>query len=130
MVREAQEHQEEDKARRSAVEARNQLDGLVYSTENSLKEYGSSLDPTDRSEIEKAIAQAKKKLEDSSITADALRAESQSLSDVSHKLAKKMYESAAAQKQGTSASEASSGAQSSSKQGGDDVVDADFEEVK
>lgn len=131
MVREAEEHSAEDKARREVVEARNHLDGLIYSTENSLKEHGGALDPADRNEIETALQAAKKKQEETNSAQD-LRAEIERLSNVSHKLAKKMYESAAQRQQG-GASGGAAGAGASGQQqkpgGEEDVVDADFEEV-
>jgi molecular chaperone DnaK len=134
MVKAAEEHSAEDKARREVIEARNQLDGLIYSTESSLKQYGSTLDSADRAEIERALETAKKKLEDSN-SAEILRAEVETLANTSHKLAKKMYESASGHQ--ASAAESSGDGGSSPRGGkaesggsGDDVVDADFEEVK
>ncbi|MCL4152359.1 UNVERIFIED_CONTAM: hypothetical protein GTU68_055670, partial [Idotea baltica] len=63
MVKEAEAHAEEDKKRRDQVEAKNQLDGLVYSTSNSLKEHGSSLSDEEKTSIEEALEAAKKVLE-------------------------------------------------------------------
>ncbi len=132
MVREGQEHASEDKSRRDLVEARNQLDGLVYSTENSLKEHGAGLDASDRTALENRLADAKKKLEGSTDGAE-LRKEAELLSQASHTLAKKIYESAAKGKESSANGQTGSTGGSrpgSGGAGGDDVVDADFEEVK
>ncbi len=142
MVKDAQEHAEEDKAKREEAEARNQLDGLVYSTENSLKEHGDALDATERGQVDAALTSAKQALEEGR-TAEGLRAEAEKLSEAAHALAKKMYESAAAQQgdestvNGSAESHAAESGDDASDMGGapgggsdDDVVDADFEEVK
>jgi len=130
MVRDAESHSAEDKDRRALVEARNQLDGVAYSTENALKEHGSKLDASDRSAIETALADAKSKLASSS-DAEELKREAEKLQTAAHKLAQKVYENSSGQ------GGASSGGASSSQDtagsgdaGGDQVVDADFEEVK
>ncbi len=138
MVRDAEEHAEEDKKRKALIEAKNQLDGLVYSTEKSLTEYSSSLSSEDKTKIEGAIADAKKALE-SAENVDTLKAEIERLTNASHALAEKMYKSAAEKQQQTGnggkasaaeehATDGASGQQG--RPGGDDVVDADFEEVK
>ena len=136
MIKEAEEHASDDKARRDLVEAKNQLDALIYSSENSLRENGAQLDKADRAAVEQAIMEARAKMEVST-SAEQLRAESEKLTTATHALAKKMYESAAQRQAGAGsadgngagngASGSSSGSASSS---GDDVVDADFEEVK
>lgn len=127
MVREAEEHAAEDKHRRAMVEARNQLDGLVYSTEKSLKDHGSALSAEERTNIESAVTEAKKKLEGTPST-DELKAEAEKLAQAAHKLAEHMYKATAGQAAG--GADAGAQATDSSKKSGDDVVDADFEEVR
>jgi molecular chaperone DnaK len=130
MVRDAEAHADEDKKRRETIEARNQLDSLVYQTEKSLGEHGSNVDAATRSQLEAAIADAKKVVEDSNADAETLRRASNDLSKSSHKLAEAMYAKAAQSQDGGSADggpSASSGGEAPPK---DDVVDADFEEVK
>jgi molecular chaperone DnaK len=132
MVRDAEAHAAEDKQRKAVVEARNQLDGIIYSTENALKEHGSKLDSADKSAIETAIADAKKRLESSS-DPEELKREAETLTSASHKLAQKVYENASSAgassaSNGSSTGGAPHGAASGSS--GDQVVDADFEEVK
>ncbi len=137
MVKDAEAHASDDKARRESVEARNQLDGMVYSTESSLKEHGDSLDAAEKSSIEEEIRRAKELLENSDSTSEALNAQSEKLSEAAHVLAKKMYEAASAQEGGDASEGAGeAGPESNGASGGaqdsdaDDVVDADFEEVK
>ena len=129
MIRDAEAHAEEDKRRRETIEARNQLDSLIYQTEKSLADNSSAIDADARGQIETAIADAKKVLEDQSADAETLRRATNDLSKASHKLAEVMYAKAT---QGADAKadggEASGGGGKSSSK--DDVVDADFEEVK
>jgi molecular chaperone DnaK len=129
MVKDAEAHAAEDKKRKETVEARNQLDSLVYSTEKSLKEYGSDLDAGVRENIETALKRAKEALEGQD--AQAMRAAAEQLSQSSHKLAEAMY-AKASQKQAEQEASADAKEQSTSesKKKKDDVVDADFEEVK
>ena len=131
MIREAESHAAEDKQRREAIEARNQLDSLIYQTEKSLAENGESIDAAGKLSVETAIADAKKVVEDTGADADRLKTAANELSKASHKLAEAMYAKAAQSQGGASADGGASGAagggESSRK---DDVVDADFEEVK
>ncbi|MGE5305722.1 MAG: molecular chaperone DnaK [Alphaproteobacteria bacterium] len=130
MVKDAEAHATEDKKRKETVEARNQLDSLVYSTEKSLKEYAGELDGGVRENIDAALKQAKDALEGQD--AEAMRRAAEQLSQSSHKLAEAMYakasqqQSASEQDQTKHDGEASGG----DKKKKDDVVDADFEEVK
>jgi len=118
MIKEAQEHAEEDKQRRRLVEARNHADSLIYSTEKSLKEHGSKVSEADRSAIERAIAELKEVLDKEDVA--AIQSRTDALSRAAMKLGEAMYRA----QQGESAT-ASGGA------GGRDsgVVDAEFEEV-
>ena len=131
MIREAESHAAEDKQRREAIEARNQLDSLIYQTEKSLAENGESIDAAGKLSVETAIADAKRVVEDTGADADRLKTAANELSKASHKLAEAMYAKAAQSQGGASADGGASGAagggESSRK---DDVVDADFEEVK
>src|ERR671919_777065 len=131
MVADAESHASEDKKRKETVEARNHLDSLIYSTEKSLKEYGSDVDATVKDNIDAALKKAKEALEGQD--AQAMRAAAEQLSQSSHKLAEAMYAKASQQQQGT---EQQSSGQPDGQPGAgekkkrDDVVDADFEEVK
>jgi molecular chaperone DnaK len=133
MVKEAEAHAEEDKKRKETAEARNQLDSLVYQTEKSLKEYGGELEPGVKETIDAALEKAKKAQE--SQDAATLRQAVEELNQSSHKLAEAVYAKASkqqqggAEQQGPGDSQAQSGGDGGAKKK-DDVVDADFEEVK
>ena len=129
MVRDAESHAEEDKKRKETVEARNHLDSLVYSTEKSLKDYGGELDSAVKAEIETALEKAKKVME--SQDTQTVRSVADELSRSSHKLAEAIYAKTSQQKQQQPSSQPEEGkttGDDSKKK--EDVVDADFEEVK
>ena len=133
MIRQAEAHADEDKKRRETIEARNQLDSLIYQTEKSLADNGEAIDAAGKLSVETAIADAKKVVEDTGADADRLKTAANELSKASHKLAEAMYAKAAQSQGGASADggpaggAGAAGGESSRK---DDVVDADFEEVK
>ena len=130
MVRDAEAHADDDKKKKETVEARNQLDSLVYSTEKSLSEYGSDLEAGVKESIEAALKSAKETLEGQD--AEAMKKAAEALSQSSHKLAEAMYAKAsqqqAAQQAGEKADDKTAAASDGKKK--DDVVDADFTEVK
>jgi len=130
LVREAESHSEEDKKKRELIEARNQADAMVYSVEKNIKEFGDKIDASEKSKIEDAIVRVKKAIEGDDL--DAIKKAQDDLTNASHKLAEAMYSKATAQQEGADAG-AKGG--TTSEQAGpgkkdDDVVDADFEEVK
>ncbi|NTU60348.1 MAG: molecular chaperone DnaK [Deltaproteobacteria bacterium] len=125
MVRDAEAHAEEDKRKRQVVEERNKLDGLIYSTEGSLKEFGDKLDAANRTTIEAALTEAKGVLD--SDDAPKLQKAFENLSNASHHLAEEMYKKAGAGAPGGDGPQGA-GPQPGGKDEG--VVDADFEEVK
>ena len=89
MAREAEAHAEEDKAKREEIEARNQLDSLVYSVEKMLREHGDKISGSERGDVENALADAKRALESNDKrTMDQAR---ERLTQASHKLAEQMY---------------------------------------
>lgn len=133
MIKEAEMHAEEDRRKKQLAETRNQADQLIYTTEKSLREFGDKLDPSQKSDIEKAIENLRK--ETGSDDIDRIRRAMQELEQASHRLAEVMYASAAQKAQQSSGySGAQSGAggtgEQSGKSGDENVVDADFEEVK
>jgi len=132
LVREAEAHAEEDKRRKELIETRNHADSLVYSVEKNVKEFGDKVDAAEKTKIEEAITKTKKALEGDDI--DAIKKAQDELMTVSHKLAEAMYAKTAG---GQGGPEAGGGAQQhsgdqqqASGKKNDDVVDADFEEVK
>jgi len=119
MVKDAEANAENDKKRRALVEARNQAESLVHSSEKSLKDYGDKVSEEDRTAIANAISALKTAAEGDD--AEAINTATQKLAEVSMKLGQAMYE--ASQKE---AAEADAKADAA-KEG--DVVDADFEEI-
>ncbi len=127
MVREAEEHKEEDAKRREVVDARNNLDAMVLGAEKMIKEGEGKISDADKGELEKAIEEAKPKLTSENI--DELKAATDALQTVSHKVATAMYQQAGGQPGAEGAhAEAGAGA-GQQKNDDDDVVDADFKEV-
>jgi molecular chaperone DnaK len=120
MVKDAEANAEADKKRRALVEARNQAESLVHSSEKSLKEYGDKVSEADRTAIADAITALKSAAEGDD--AEAITTATQTLAEVSMKLGQAMYE--ASQKEA-----AESDAKADAAADGADVVDADFEEI-
>jgi len=130
MVRDAESHAAEDKKRRELAEARNQLDTLIYTTEKSLKEFGDKIDSGEKQNIEDAMAKAKKAMESNDL--NTIKSAQEELTRSSHKLAEAMY-AKASQARGAGAEArpgADAGAQEGPKKAQEDVVDADYEDVK
>ncbi len=119
MVKDAEANADSDKKRRAVVEAKNQAEALVHSSEKSLKEYGEKVSEADRTAIADAIAALKTAAEGDD--ADDISAKTQTLMEVSMKLGQAMYE--ANQKDAAEADAKADMAKES------DVVDADFEEL-
>ena len=120
-VEDAQKHEEEDKARKDSIEARNQLDTLVYGTQKLVKENEGKLPDTEKLMIEEALKDAESVLERNREggNADELRAAFEKLQAAAHKLAEAMY------KQSGGSNDAPSGGGDAPK---DDVIDAEFED--
>jgi len=119
MVKDAESHAAEDKKRREAVEAKNQAESLIHSTEKSLKDYGDKVSEADRTAISDAIAALKSATEATEADAEDIKAKTQTLMEVSMKLGQAIYE----------AQQPEGGAADASAED-DNVVDADYEEVK
>ena len=131
LVKDAEMHAEEDKRRKELIETRNQADSMVYSVEKNIKEFGDKIDSAEKTKIEDAIARTKKALEGDDV--EAIKKAQDDLMNVSHKLAEAMYAKSAGPQGGPGAdggAQQQSGDQQASGKKNDDVVDADFEEVK
>jgi molecular chaperone DnaK len=118
MTKDAAAHAEEDKKKKESVEAKNQLDSLIYSTEKSMKELGDKIGAEDKSKAEAALAKAKEAL--ASGDTEVIRKAQEELTQASHKIAEEMYKNASAKTKG--ADEKVSGASGSKE----DVVDAEY----
>jgi molecular chaperone DnaK len=126
MVKDAEANAAEDKKRRELVEARNQGESLVHSTEKSLKDYGDKVSAADKSAIETALDALKAALAEDNV--ETISARTTDLMQASMKLGEAMY--AASQAEGAAAEAASPGAaadEAAAKK--DDVIDADFKDV-
>jgi molecular chaperone DnaK len=130
MVKEAQEHAEEDRQRKEQIEARNHADSLIYSTEKSLKEHGDKVSAADRSAIEQGIADLRGVLDTADV--QTLRTKTESLAQLAMKLGEAMYRAQQSETAGGGDGEggAGGGGAGESGRGDDNVVDADFEEVE
>ena len=117
MIKEAETNSEGDKKRRAVVEAKNQGESLVHSSEQSLKDYGDKVTEEDRTAIADAIAALKTAVEAEEPDAEDIQAKSQTLMEVSMKLGQAMYEQSQAEEGDGEA------------EGEEKIVDADFEEV-
>ena len=130
MVHEAEEHADEDKARRELIDKRNHADALIHSTEKSLEEHGEALSDEEKQAIEDAIGELRGVLE--SEDAADIEAKTNALQEASMKLGEAMYKSAQAEAEGgedisTTGEDAPDAAEEDSDE---TVVDADFEEVQ
>ncbi len=129
LVREADAHSEEDKKKRELIEARNQADAMAYSVEKNIKEFGDKIDASEKAKIEDAIARVKKAIEGDDVA--AIKKAQDELTSASHKLAEAMYSKTASQQAGAGPQAGpGAGAQAGAGKKDEDVVDADFEEVK
>ena len=130
MAKEADAHSAEDKAQREAVDAKNQLDSMVYNVEKMLREQGDKISGSDRGDVENAIADAKKALESNDkATMDKAR---DTLTQASHKLAEQMYKAAQSQTPpspgaGAGPAPGSDGAAQKKDEG---VIDAEYVDVE
>ena len=128
MVKDAESNAEEDKNKRESVETRNNADSLVYSTEKSLEEYGDSVSPEDREEIQGAIDKLKETLKGENL--EAMKADTEALTTASHKLAEAMYAKAAADAQAQETSGEGPSEDSGPEPSTDEtVIDVEAEEV-
>ncbi|NIQ37964.1 MAG: molecular chaperone DnaK [Proteobacteria bacterium] len=128
MVKDAEIHADEDKKKRELAEARNNLDSLIYMTEKNLNEYGDKIDSSEKANIEAAVEDAKKALESDDV--DTIKSTADRLTQVSHKLAEAMYSKASQTEQEQAGTGEKGKGQKEKEKSDDDVVEAEFEEVK
>ena len=128
LVREAETHADEDKKKQELIEARNHADSLIYGTEKSLADLGDKADATVKSDIETKMADLRKLMEGED--AAAIKTATDELAKASHKLAEQLYQQQAQQTGGQPGPQAGAAEGQSHGNAGDDVVDADYTEVK
>ena len=125
MIKDAEAHADEDRKVRETVESRNQADAMIHATEKTLKDLADQVEAEDKANIESAIAALKTALEGNDKA--EIEGKTQALAEASSKLAEKAY-AATAEGEGPEPVDANASAESANKD--DDVVDAEFEEVK
>jgi molecular chaperone DnaK len=126
-VKDAELHAEEDKKKKDLVDANNMADSMIYTTEKSLKESEDKLDEDTKSNINQAIENLKKAMEGDNV--DEIKRLTEELTQASHKLAEAVYAQASQEQQAQAGGPQGGGAESQASDD-EDVVDADFEEVK
>ncbi len=124
MVKDAEENAEADKERREGVEARNQAESLIHSTEKSIEEHADKVDPSTVEAIELAIAALKDDLEKEDTPAEKIKAGVQNVTEAAMKLGEAIYKSS----QGDGGDEEPMGADEP-RSDDDDIVDAEFEDL-
>jgi molecular chaperone DnaK len=137
MVKDAEAHAEEDKKERAKIDARNEADGLTYSTEKSLKDYGDKVSSEDKAKIEAALEDLKKTVADTNASAEEIKAKTEALQQAAYKLAEEVYKDSAAAQQAQGGADPTASAQQDNTQANnansapnnDGVEDADFEVV-
>jgi len=127
MVKDAEAHAEEDRKFKEVVESRNKADQLIHTTEKSLSELGDKVAGEDRAKIESALSDLKSAL--GSDDKDIIEKKTQALAEASASMAQQAYAQASAA-EGAAAGGAGGGEQANANAGKDDVLDAEFEEVK
>jgi molecular chaperone DnaK len=126
LVKEAEAHAEEDKKKHELIQAKNNMDNLIYQTEKNLKEHGSKITEDEKKKIEEALKEAKEKLKSESV--EEMNKATEKLTTASYALAQKLYEEAAKKAKEQKGGAQQEGSSSTSSKGGkEDVVDADFE---
>ncbi|PWE18386.1 molecular chaperone DnaK [Marinicauda salina] len=123
MVKDAESHAEDDKKRREVAEARNNAEALVHQTEKQLEEFGDKVEAADREAIDTALAELKEVKDKEDADPEALQQKTQALAQAAMKLGEAIY----AQQQAEGGDEAAGGSEQAE---GEDVVDAEFTEVK
>jgi len=132
MVKDAELNAAEDKKQLELVTARNEADALVHSVKKSLTEYGEKIDAAEKTKIEEALKAADEILKSTSASKEEIEAKTEALMAVSQKLGEKMYADAQAQQaaQQQAGADAAAGANPQAAPTDDNVVDAEFKEVK
>ena len=128
MVKDAEANKEADKKKREGVDARNQADSIVFSTEKSLKEHGDKITADEKKNIESGISDLKEALKGTDV--EEIKKKTQSLIQVSMKLGEAVYKSQQKSPPNNNDKGDKSGPDTKSKADKENVVDADFEDVK
>ena len=126
MVRDAEENAEADKEKKDLIEAKNQAESLIHSTEKSLEEHSDKIDPSTVEAIELSIKALKETLESEDPSADKIRARAQDVTDAAMKLGEAIYK---AEAEANQSNDDDVNNETTNENNKDDVVDADFEDL-
>jgi len=127
MVKDAEANRSADQARRQVVDSRNHLESMIAATEKMIKDGEGKISGQSKSELEAAVAEAKTKQTSESL--DELKAATERLQNVSHKVATEMYQAAGGAPGDGPQGPGTGSAEAGSAKNDDDVVDADYKEV-
>ena len=128
LVRDAELHSDEDRRKKDLVDARNGADGLIYTTEKTLAEVGDKIDPNTRSQVENAVVELKRAMEGDNV--DEIKRLTETLTHASHAMAQAMYQQNGPSAGRQTADSAGNAYGPTSSPDNDEVVDAEYEEVK
>ena len=130
MMKEAEANKEADEKRKEEADVRNEADSMIFATEKAIKDLGDKADKKDVEDAQDKIKDLKKALEDKDFDADDVKKKTESLNEVAMKLASKVYEQAAADRQAAEADESNDEEEKKDKKKKkkDDVEEADYEE--
>ena len=126
MVKDAEENAEADKEKKVLIEAKNQAESLIHSTETSLEGHSDKIDPSTVEAIELSLKALKETLDSEEPSADKIRARAQDVTDAAMKLGEAIYKAEAQENQ---ANEENANSETTNEDNNDDVVDADFEDL-
>lgn len=126
MVKEAEEHAEEDKVKKEKITTKNELDNMIYQTEKLLKENGDKLPEKEKTEVEAALEAAKTSLKDEDL--EKMKSALETLTKANHAMSSALYSQQKTDDSGAQ-EQSEQQASSDSKNDGDDVIDADYKDV-
>jgi molecular chaperone DnaK len=127
LVKEAKEHEADDKKRREEIDIKNEVEALVYSSDKNLREHGDKLPEAEKASLETAVNEAREALKQGGL--EKLKAAKDGIIQASHRMAEVMYKNVGETPGGTDAGPRP-GPQAGPRPGGDDVIDADYEETR
>jgi molecular chaperone DnaK len=128
LVKDAELHSAEDRRKKALIDARNTADGLVYTTEKTMAELGDKIDPGSRSQVESAVADLKRAMAGDNV--DEIRRLTETLTHASHAMSQTMYQQAGPSAAQQAANSGGYGHGQAASAENDEVVDAEYEEVK
>jgi len=127
MIKDAEAHAEEDRKTRELIDARNMAENMIHATKKSMEELKEQVEDQEKTDIEAAIKDLEEAIKGDN--KDAIEEKTKKLTEAAGKLAERAYKQSAAESEAGSSESASAGSTSGSESSGDDVVDAEFEEV-